>query len=171
MRARGRRSVCAVPRGEVTYLGTSDTDHGPPTDHPAVPGEDADYLLDAANRTFAGPPLARADVVAAWAGLRPLLHEEGKRPSEISRKDEIMVSDTGLVSIAGGKLTTHRRMAERVVDLVVERLGRAAGACRPASVPLPNGGLPPGDSPRPAGRRGAPPPPPRAGGGPRLGWA
>jgi len=152
MQARDRRSVFAVPRGEVTYLGTTDTDHGPPTDHPAVPGEDADYLLDAANRTFAGPPLARGDVVAAWAGLRPLLHEEGKRPSEISRKDEIMVSDTGLVSIAGGKLTTHRRMAERVVDLVVERLGRAAGACRTASVPLPNGGLAPDDLPRLAER-------------------
>src|SRR5438445_328090 len=65
-----------------------------------------------------------------------------------SRKDEIMVSDTGLVSIAGGKLTTHRRMAERVVDLVVERLGRAAGACRTASVPLPNGGLAPEELPR-----------------------
>src|SRR5438046_328578 len=85
---------------------------------------------------------------AAWAGIRPLLHEEGKRPSEISRKDEIMVSDTGLVSIAGGKLTTHRRMAERVVDLVVERLGRVAGACRTASVPLPNGGLAPEELPR-----------------------
>ncbi len=168
MQARDRRSVFAVPRGEVTYLGTTDTDHGPPTDHPAVPGEDADYLLDAANRTFAGPPLARADVVAAWAGLRPLLHEEGKRPWEISRKDEIMVSDTGLVSIAGGKLTTHRRMAERVVDLVVERLGRAAGACRTASVPLPNGGLAPDDLPRLAERVRARLPQLAAGGAERL---
>jgi len=148
MQARDRRAVFAVPRGGVTYLGTTDTDHGPPTDHPAVTGEDADYLLEAANRTFAGPPLARTDVVGAWAGLRPLLHEEGKRASEISRKDEIMVSDTGLVSIAGGKLTTHRRMAERVVDLVVERLGRAAGACRTASVPLPAGALAPAELPR-----------------------
>src|SRR5213083_2083618 len=168
MQARDRRSVFAVPRGEVTYLGTTDTDHGPPTDHPAVPGEDADYLLDAANRTFAGPPLARADVVAAWAGLRPLLHEEGKRPSEISRKDEIMVSDTGLVSIAGGKLTTHRRMAERVVDLVVERLGRAAGACRTASVPLPNGGLAAEELPRLVERVRARLPQLAAGGAERL---
>src|SRR5207245_3901791 len=140
----------------------------PPTDHPAVPGEDADYLLDAANRTFAGPPLARADVVAAWAGLRPLLHEEGKRPSEISRKDEIMVSDTGLVSIAGGKLTTHRRVAGRVVDRVGERLGRAAGACRTASVPLPNGGLAPDDLPRLAERVRARLPQLAAGGAERL---
>src|SRR5262249_47986092 len=68
-------------------------------------------------------------------------HEEGKRPSEISRKDEIMTAPNGLVSIAGGKLTTHRRMAERVVDLVVERLGGAAGPCRTDSVALPNGEL------------------------------
>ena len=143
MQARDRRAVFAVPRGEVTYLGTTDTDHGPPTDHPVVPGEDADYLLEAANRTFAGPPLTRADVVGTWAGLRPLLHEEGKRPSEISRKDEIMVSDTGLVSVAGGKLTTHRRMAERVVDLVLRRLDHGAGACRTDTEPLPNGELAP----------------------------
>src|SRR5207249_2060849 len=70
MQARDRRSVFAVPRGEVTYLGTTDTDHGPPTDHPPVPGEDADYLLDAANRTFVGPPLARAGGAAAPARAR-----------------------------------------------------------------------------------------------------
>ena len=143
MQARDRRSVFAVPRDGVTYLGTTDTDYGPPADHPEVTADDADYLLDAANRTFAGPPLGRVDVVAAWAGLRPLLHEEGKRPSEISRKDEIMTATSGLVSIAGGKLTTHRRMAERVVDLVAGRLGRGGSACRTGSVLLPDGELTP----------------------------
>jgi glycerol-3-phosphate dehydrogenase len=143
MQARDHRSVFAVPRGGATYLGTTDTDHGPPADRPDVTADDADYLLEAANRTFAGPPLGRADVVAAWAGLRPLLHEEGKQPSEISRKDEIMTAASGLVSIAGGKLTTHRRMAERVVDLVVGRLGRSVAPCRTADVLLPNGELTP----------------------------
>src|SRR5438093_10568027 len=79
-----------------------------------------------------------------------------------------MVSDTGLVSIAGGKLTTHRRMAERVVDLVVERLGRAAGACRTASVPLPNGGLAAEELPRLVERVRARLPQLAAGGGARL---
>jgi glycerol-3-phosphate dehydrogenase len=140
MQARDRRSVFAVPRGRFTYLGTTDTDHGPPVEHPEVTRDDADYLLEAANRTFAGLALARADVVAVWAGLRPLLHEEGKRPSEISRKDEIMTAgEGGLISIAGGKLTTHRRMAERVVDLVGRRLGRRLEPCRTDVVPLPNG--------------------------------
>jgi glycerol-3-phosphate dehydrogenase len=139
MVARDRRSVFAVPRGEMTYLGSTDTDYGPPTTYPDVSGEDADYLLEAANRTFTGPALRRDEVVAAWAGLRPLLHEEGKRPQDISRRDEIMVSANGLVSIAGGKLTTHRRMAERVVDLVCRQLGVTAGPCRTDGVPLPNG--------------------------------
>jgi glycerol-3-phosphate dehydrogenase len=140
MAARDKRSVFAVPRGEFTYLGTTDTDYGAPVVHPEVTAEDVDYLLEAANRTF-GAPLRPADVVASWAGLRPLLHEEGKRPSEISRKDEIMESENGLLSIAGGKLTTHRRMAERVVDLVVRRLGRETEACRTDVVPLPNGAM------------------------------
>jgi glycerol-3-phosphate dehydrogenase len=143
MPARDRRSVFAVPRGASTYIGTTDTDYGPPADHPEVTGEDADYLLEAANRTFTGPPLARGDVVAAWAGLRPLLHEQGKRPSEISRRDEIMTGETGLVSVAGGKLTTHRSMAERVVDLVAQRLGGRGGSCRTDVVPLPDGGASP----------------------------
>jgi glycerol-3-phosphate dehydrogenase len=144
MQARDKRSVFAVPRGECSYLGTTDTDYPAPADHPEVTAEDAAYLLDAANRTFAGPPLGPDDVMGAWAGLRPLLHQEGKRPSEISRRDEIMTSDDGgLVSIAGGKLTTHRRMAERVVDLVCRRLGRKVAPCRTATVPLPGGEVTP----------------------------
>ena len=140
MQARDKRSVFAVPRDGITYLGTTDTFVDAPSHHPDVTADDADYLLDAANRTFAGAPLARRDVLAAWAGLRPLLREEGKSPSEISRKDEILVDPaTGLVSIAGGKLTTARRMAERVVDLVFGRLGRPVPPCRTDQVPLPGG--------------------------------
>jgi glycerol-3-phosphate dehydrogenase len=139
MTARDKRGIFAVPRGAVTYLGTTDTDHGPPALHPEVTAADADYLLEAAHRTFAGTPLTRADVVAAWAGLRPLLHEEGKSPSEISRRDEIMVGADGVVAVAGGKLTTHRRMAERVVDIVYERLGRRPAPSRTAEVTLPGG--------------------------------
>ncbi len=137
MQARDKRSVFAVPRGGATYIGTTDTEYGAPVDHPEVTIDDAEYLLEAANRTFTGTPLARGDVTGAWAGLRPLLHEEGKRPSEISRKDEIMVDPaSGLISIAGGKLTTYRRMAERVVDLVAERLGvRAASTTGDAALP------------------------------------
>ncbi len=140
MQARDKRSVFAVPRDGITYLGTTDTFVDGPALHPTVTTDDADYLLDAANRTFAGAPLARRDVLAAWAGMRPLLREDGKAPSEISRKDEILIDEaTGLVSIAGGKLTTARRMAERVVDLVYARLGRKSPPCRTGEVTLPGG--------------------------------
>ena len=132
--------VFAVPRDGITYLGTTDTLFDTPVLHPGITGDDVDYLLDAARRTFGGAPLARSDVLASWAGLRPLVREEGKAPSEISRKDEIATdAATGLISIAGGKLTTYRRMAERVVDLVFDRLGRSAPPCRTDQVALPGG--------------------------------
>jgi len=140
MQARDRRSVFAVPRDGITYLGTTDTLFDSPVLYPGIRSDDVEYLLDAANRTFAGAPLARGDVLASWAGLRPLLREEGKAPSEISRKDEIATDPaTGMISIAGGKLTTYRRMAERVVDLVFTRLGRKSPTCRTDQVPLPGG--------------------------------
>jgi glycerol-3-phosphate dehydrogenase len=132
MNARDKRGVFAIPRGRVTYLGTTDTDYPRPEDYPDITHEDVEYLLDAANRTFVvDPPLQAEDVVSAWAGLRPLLQQEGKKPSELSRKDEIMIGASGLISIAGGKLTTFRRMSERVVDLACERL-RETGAEAPA---------------------------------------
>ena len=140
MQAHDRRSVFAVPRDGVTYLGTTDTLFDTPALQPGVTAGDVEYLLDAARRTFAGPPLTPGDVRASWAGLRPLLREDGKAPSEISRKDEIAADPaTGLISIAGGKLTTYRRMAQRVVDLVFETLGRSSPPCRTDAVPLPGG--------------------------------
>ena len=122
MMARDHRPVFVIPRGPVVYLGTTDTDYEGPLDNPAITQEDATYLLEAVARTFSIPPVRLDEVTGAWAGLRPLLHQEGKKPSEISRKDEIMVSPAGLISVAGGKLTTFRRMAERTVDMVIERM-------------------------------------------------
>jgi len=123
MNARDKRGVFAIPRGGVTYLGTTDTFYDKPEDYPYVTLDDVRYLLDAANRTFAvEPELTPDDLVNGWAGLRPLLAQDGKKPSELSRKDEVMIAGNGLISVAGGKLTTFRRMAERVVDLVAERL-------------------------------------------------
>jgi len=117
-----RRSVFVVPRGTVVYLGTTDTDYEGRYDDPWITLEDVRYLLDAANATFAVDRIDLDDIVGAWAGLRPLLHQEGKKPTEISRKDDVMVGPTGLLSVAGGKLTTYRKMAERVIDMVMQRL-------------------------------------------------
>ena len=144
MTARDKRSIFVVPRDGMVYIGTTDTFYVSPTLVPEVTREDAEYLLEATNRTFRDTRLTTADVTGTWSGLRPLLAEEGKSPSEISRRDEIMVDDaTGLVTIAGGKLTAYRRMAERIVDLVFTRLGRRAGPCRTDQAPLVGGEAPP----------------------------
>jgi len=79
------------------------------------------YLISAVNNMFPDIELEMEDIQSSWAGLRPLIHEEGKSASELSRKDEIFTSDTGLISMAGGKLTGYRKMAERVVNRVARK--------------------------------------------------
>ncbi len=116
----GGRMLFAIPRGRVTYLGTTDTSYTGSMDRIVCTKEDRDYLLSAVNRTFPSINLTADDVISNWAGLRPLIHEEGKSPSELSRKDEIFEAEDGLISIAGGKLTGYRKMAERIVDKVIE---------------------------------------------------
>ncbi|MEM6805818.1 MAG: glycerol-3-phosphate dehydrogenase C-terminal domain-containing protein, partial [Bacteroidota bacterium] len=93
-------------------------------ENPRTNREDVEYLINGLTHVFPEIQLKVEDVISSWAGLRPLIHEEGKSASEISRKDEIFISDSNLVSIAGGKLTGYRKMAERVVDEVADRLKR-----------------------------------------------
>lgn len=114
------RMIFAIPRGRTTYVGTTDTDYSGSLEHVVASKEDAVYLVDALNANFPSVNLKLADIESSWAGLRPLIHEEGKSASALSRKDEIFISDSGLISIAGGKLTGYRKMAERVVDLVIK---------------------------------------------------
>jgi glycerol-3-phosphate dehydrogenase len=133
------RSVFVVPRGRCLYIGTTDTFHAQPEYWPAITGADADYLLATAAATFVPPALERADVIAAWAGLRPLLQQPGRAPSEASRRDEMVEGSRGVITIAGGKLTAYRRMAERVVDRCQERLGLRARHARTGDEPLPGG--------------------------------
>jgi glycerol-3-phosphate dehydrogenase len=122
------RMMFAIPRGNVTYAGTTDTNYKRSKEDVVATVEDADYLLDAINNMFPSVHLERKDIVSSWAGLRPLIHEEGKSPSELSRKDEIFNSDSGLLSMAGGKLTGYRKMAERVVDKVQKKLEKQSSA-------------------------------------------
>jgi len=81
--------------------------------------------MKAVNRLFPEVNLALEDVEAAWAGLRPLIHKEGKSPSELSRKDEVFVSKSGLISIAGGKLTGYRIMSKKIVNQVMRSLHKS----------------------------------------------
>ena len=114
------RMIFAIPRGRTTYIGTTDTNYKGSKEIVVATLEDAEYLIQGVNRTFPSVNLTLGDIESSWAGLRPLIHEEGKSTSELSRKDEIFESSTGLISIAGGKLTGYRKMAERVVDLVID---------------------------------------------------
>jgi glycerol-3-phosphate dehydrogenase len=114
------RMIFVIPRGEVIYIGTTDTNYTETKDNIRITKEDALYLITAVNALFPKVALNETHILSGWAGLRPLIHEDGKSPSELSRKDEIFISEKGLISIAGGKLTGYRKMAEKVVNLVVK---------------------------------------------------
>lgn len=139
----GGRMVFAIPRGNTTYIGTTDTNYKGNKDNPGVTAEDVTYLLNAANAIFPSVHLTEKDVQSSWSGLRPLIHEEGKDPSELSRKDEIFISNSGLVSIAGGKLTGYRQMARKAVDVVLKQLGKEEGRayvpCKTENITLSGG--------------------------------
>lgn len=137
------RMVFAIPRDGKTYIGTTDTDYSGDISHPRMTTEDRDYLIRAVNTMFPQIRLNPEDIESSWTGLRPLIHEEGKHPSEISRKDEIFHSPSGLITIAGGKLTGYRKMAESIVNLVARELVEAGSgpytACRTKTMPISGG--------------------------------
>lgn len=136
------RMVFAIPRDGKTYVGTTDTNYNADKANPRTTIADMRYLLEAVNPMFPEARLIAQDVESSWAGLRPLVHEEGKSPSEISRKDEIFLSEMGLISIAGGKLTGYRKMAETVVDRVAETLrntGNVYDRCQTRNMPISGG--------------------------------
>ncbi|MEQ9412399.1 MAG: FAD-dependent oxidoreductase, partial [Cyclobacteriaceae bacterium] len=114
------RMIFAIPRGRTTYVGTTDTNYEGDIDKVVITHEDAAYLINGVNENFPKVKLKVEDIESSWAGLRPLIHEDGKSASELSRKDEIFISPSGLYSIAGGKLTGYRKMAERIVDMVID---------------------------------------------------
>ncbi len=130
------RMIFAIPRNHITYVGTTDTVYNQEIDSPRCNKEDAQYLINAVNKTFKDAHLKLEDIESTWAGLRPLIHEDGKSPSELSRKDEIMISESGLISIAGGKLTGYRLMAEKIVDITAKILQKDFGNCKTKSYRL-----------------------------------
>ncbi|WP_105979673.1 glycerol-3-phosphate dehydrogenase/oxidase [Staphylococcus simulans] len=127
------RMIFAIPREGKAYIGTTDTFYNNEKASPLPTQEDRDYLVDAVNYMFPGLDITDKDIESSWAGIRPLILEEGKDPSEISRKDEIWEGKSGLLTIAGGKLTGYRHMAKGIVDLLAKRLqqdfGKKFGSC------------------------------------------
>jgi glycerol-3-phosphate dehydrogenase len=137
------RNMFAVPYRDYTYIGTTDTDFTGDPGQARVEADDVEYSIEAANSAFTGD-LSPDDVLSTWVGVRPLVYEEGS-PSEVGRDYDIQVGPEGFVTIAGGKLTTYRAMAEDLVNRVVQqearRLGGAKPPCRTVSTPLPGGDL------------------------------
>ena len=119
------RFIFVVPWEDRVYAGTTDTPYTGDLDHPAVDAADRDYILSAVARNF--PGVTEHDVVASWAGLRPLLSQDEElgdaRTSDLSRNHAIFSDPPGLFTITGGKLTTYRAMAEDLVDRVAAALG------------------------------------------------
>ena len=121
-----KRVLFALPWGERTYVGTTDTDYdGAPGEEYATL-EDVDYLIAAANYYFPNNQIARGDVISTWAGLRPLIQPEADvgdmAESQVSREHQIHIGEDGLITIAGGKLTTYRKMAKECVDTALQIL-------------------------------------------------
>lgn len=117
MRGRDTRMMFAVPSGNCTYIGTTDTDHqGDPGDY-TITRWDVEYVVDAARRLFPESKLTTDDLIAGWAGFRPLLRpEKDANPSATSRDYKLFRSPSGLMSVGGGKLTAFRAMASHLVD-------------------------------------------------------
>ena len=129
------RFIFTVPWGAVTLIGTTDSDHHGPLDDPQPTEPEIEQLLAEANASLA-EPLVRDDVVAAYAGLRPLVAHGDAHTADLSRKHRVTASDAGVVTVTGGKLTTWRRMAEDTVDLLGDRVLGTLPKCRTASLTL-----------------------------------
>jgi glycerol-3-phosphate dehydrogenase len=132
------RVLFAIPAGDRTIVSTTESTGVIDVRTPHASREDIAYLLAAANSYFPDAVLGERDVVAAWAGIRPLAVDLAVGDAgSASREHEITVGAAGVVSVTGGKLTTYRSMAEEVVDGIVSRWGRPhVQRCRTASVPL-----------------------------------
>ncbi|MFN7144824.1 MAG: glycerol-3-phosphate dehydrogenase/oxidase [Myxococcota bacterium] len=138
-----KRLLFILPWGDQVYIGTTDTDYeGDPRDV-AADRADIEYLLQAVDKYFPTVKLHPDEVTSTWAGLRPLIRADGVHPSQVSREHVITTDPDGLVSIAGGKLTTHRRMGAEVVDVCIEGMKKRGHELPPlkpintAQLPLP----------------------------------
>jgi glycerol-3-phosphate dehydrogenase len=135
------RVMFVLPAGDFAIIGTTDTFDDVSPSEVRASTDDVTYLLDAANHYFPAAKLLPSDVVAAWAGLRPLAAGAATSddPGAASREHAIAEGPAGLVTVTGGKLTTHRSMAAEVGDAVQRALGDVPTPARTAEGALPGG--------------------------------
>lgn len=137
------RVMFVLPAGAFTIIGTTDTFEDVEPSDVRASEADVAYLLASANHHFPDARLTRADVVSAWAGLRPLAAATGAHedPGNVSREHTIDEPSPGLVRVTGGKLTTYRAMAAQVVDVLVRLIGKGGGGARTDDEALDGGAL------------------------------
>jgi len=139
------RVMFVLPWGDLSYIGTTDTDEPVSPGEVRASGPDVVYLLRSVNAMFPDARLGPRDVISTWAALRPLLAPvHAQSASEVSREHRVVEASSGLITIAGGKLTTYRRMARDTVDRVAKALRTLDGRPLPPRaatdrLPLPGG--------------------------------
>ena len=138
---RDGRVLFVLPAGPHAVIGTTETDTLSDPGEVRATAADVEYLLATANAFFPHAHLESRDVVSAWAGIRPLIPITGKSAGSVTREHAITISERGLVSIVGGKLTTYRVMARDVVASALRILRGRRVRLRPARAVLPGGEL------------------------------
>jgi glycerol-3-phosphate dehydrogenase len=132
------RIVFVMPHDRYVLVGTTDTDFSGDRRAVAADQDDIQYLLKVLGDSLPKVSLNEDDIVSSFAGLRALVTSgEGNAPSSVSREETVIDSGSGMFTVAGGKLTTHREIAEKVVNRVMKALGRRAGRCPTRTAPLP----------------------------------
>ena len=135
-----RRSIFVMRQGPCVVIGTTDTSYARGADvWPEIMREDVEYLLEPPARYLRGEKLSSQDVIGAWAGLRPLIAQPGKQPSEISRRDEVLVGPANVITMAGGKLTGYRPLARQTVERAAEVASLRLAPAGDEDPPLPGG--------------------------------
>jgi len=114
------RIVFGIPRHEMIIIGTTDTDFKDNPDNVVANKEDVDYLLKIANEYFPGANLVENDIIATYAGVRPLVHDGAQTESKTSREHKILSTEHGVTFIMGGKYTTYRLISEQAVEEVLK---------------------------------------------------
>lgn len=141
------RVMFVLPWGELSYIGTTDTDTDEPPESVRATPDDVRYLLRSANAMFPNAHLTPDDVIATWSGLRPLLADPGaENTASVSREHAIVRGPGGMLTIAGGKLTTHREMAAQLVDRIGDEFHALEARRRPRRAPTDREALPGGES-------------------------
>ncbi|MGO9243424.1 MAG: FAD-dependent oxidoreductase [Verrucomicrobiia bacterium] len=133
-----RRILFVIPWGDNSLLGTTDTDFDGDPAQARVEQADVDYLLAEARALFPDAPLSESDIITTTVGVRSVAASVRATPSERSREHRVVRTGCNLLSIIGGKYTTHRVIAQQTVDAAYGLLNVAAPPCRTTEVPVPN---------------------------------